>query len=106
MTKAEAKAKLMKDLTTAGIAAAVIAIGICILMGSTSGDWLAGILVGLFGGVYLAGLPFGWRMISKVVTALSWMALLIKFCIAIGLGFIAFPVTIIIDIIRYCRAAE
>lgn len=105
MTKSEAKSILIKDLTIAGVAVVVIGLIIGILAGKDMGI-SSGILIGIFGGIYFAGLPFGWRWISKLVTALGWLSLLIKIGFAIALGFIAFPVTIIIDIIRLCKATD
>ena len=106
MTKAEAKKVLIKDLITAGISVVVAAIIIGVMVGSTGGGVLSAIFVGIVCGFYCAGLPFGWKWISKVVTAIGWLAILIKIFVAIALGLIAFPVTIIIDIVRYCKAVD
>ena len=47
-----------------------------------------------------AGIPFGWRWASKIITAVSMKGVAIKLGISIFLGWIAFFVVLIGDVIR------
>lgn len=96
--KEQMKKQLIKDIIVAVVAWAVVAI-ILVSMDNPLGF---AIPMGLF----FAGLPFGWRWASKIFTATSLIAILIKFILAMVLGWIALPITIIIDIIHYVKAEE
>lgn len=109
MTKSEAKSILIKDLITAGVAALIIGIifgAFAIPATIESADVFSCIFLGGFIGLYCAGIPFGWRWASKGFIAIGWFMILVKIGIALGLGFIAFPVTIITDIVRLCKATD
>ena len=49
----------------------------------------------------VAGLPFGWRWASKIITATSLKGIGIKLLISVLLGFIAIFVVVIKDIIVF-----
>jgi len=95
--KEEMKHQLIKDITVAAIAWVVVSI----LMG-VIGD--AGLFGGIFIGFFCAGVPFGWRWLSNLYTALSLQAVAIKAILAILLGWIALPVVIIKDVVNYVNA--
>lgn len=85
--------KLIKDIILFLSVGALLAI----LLAASSGEMdftVLIVLTFLFGGV-----PFGWRWASHIITAVSFMGIVIKFMIALFLGFIAAPVEIIKDII-------
>ncbi|MBO5024203.1 MAG: hypothetical protein J6D11_07860 [Clostridia bacterium] len=97
--KKEAKKQLIKDIVTAVIAWLVFGAVCCLLMEEFS---FAGMILGLF----FAGLPFGWRWMSKVLTATSILMVIIKGFISLFLGWIAIFVVIIGDIIVFVTAEE
>lgn len=99
MTKKQATNRLVKDIITAIAAIAVIAV---ITIAFMEMDFLGGIVIGIF----LSGIPFGWRWLSKVITAIGLLAIIAKFFGAILLGWVALPIVIVKDIIQLAAAAK
>ena len=99
MTKKQATNRLVKDIITAIAAIAVIAV---ITIAFMEMDVLGGIVIGFF----LSGIPFGWRWLSKVITAIGLLAIIAKFFGAILLGWVALPIVIVKDIIQLAAAAK
>ena len=95
--KAEMKHQLTKDIVVAVVAVVVMSI----LFGTAAGNGVFGSLVL---GFCCAGIPFGWRWISNIITAMSLTGLALKFVFSIMLGWIALPVVIIKDIVNYVNA--
>lgn len=54
----------------------------------------------MFAPMFIAGIPFGWRWASKLITAVSIKGIGIKLGIAFFLGWFAIYVVLIGDIIR------
>lgn len=94
----EYRIQLVKDCVTAGIAWVIMAALFAALAN-------AGVIGGIILGFMCAGIPFGWRWLSNIFTAISFYTIAIKFLLAIFLGWIALPVVIIKDVIAY-KAAE
>ena len=99
MTKKQATNQLVKDIATAIVAIAVIAI---IAVTWMDQDFSGGIIIGFF----LSGIPFGWRWLSKIFTALGFLAIVAKLFGAILLGWVALPIVLVKDIIQLVVAAE
>lgn len=103
--KQEAKNRLIKDIVTAVVAGVIVTVIFLTMLGSGFSSFGLGelfalvVLVLVFGGI-----PFGWRWLSKVVTAIGLWGILIKFIGAFLLGWVALPVVIVKDIIAYVRA--
>ena len=95
--KEEKKRILIKDVATATISWLVGGIVFCLMLENFS---FAGIVCGFM----VAGLPFGWRWLSNVITATSLLTVVIKGILSIILGWIAIIVVILVDIIAYVRA--
>lgn len=57
-----------------------------------------------FLGLFFAGLPFGWRWASHIITAVSPKGIAIKFAISVFLGWFAIFIVLIVDIIRCITA--
>lgn len=55
-------------------------------------------------GMLCAGIPFGWRWASKIITATSIPGIGIKLVISLFLGFIAIILTLGSDVIRLVSA--
>ena len=55
-------------------------------------------------GLAMAGIPFGWRWASKIITAVSFKGIGIKFLISIFLGIFAIFAVVAGDIIRCISA--
>ena len=102
--KEEAKKQLTKDATIA-IITAIIA-GTIMFATLPTGDisFFEKIILFIVSGIYFAGLPFGWKWASKIITAVSLMGILIKGLIALVLGWFALIIVIGGDIIRYVKA--
>lgn len=96
--KNEAKKVLIKDLTTAGIAWVVSAV----VFAMTGMGVFGGIILGIF----MAGLPFGWRWLSKLITACNFQGLLIKTVLSMVLGWLAIFIILVKDIIVYNTAED
>lgn len=93
MTKSEARKKFMKDLITLVIG---IVIGGIIGINAIPGDKaVAFIMFGLF----LGGIPLGWKFASHIITAVSLLGIVAKLFISLVLGWIVAPITVIKDII-------
>ena len=99
MTKKQATNRLVKDIITTIAAIAVIAV---ITIAFMEMDFLGGIVIGIF----LSGIPFGWRWLSKVITAIGLLAIIAKFFGSILLGWVALPIVIVKDIIQLAAAAK
>lgn len=99
MSKSEAKSTLIKDV----IIAIIAIVGFAIFTVVNEDMPLAG---GLLLGLFVGGLPFGWRWASKIFTAMSLMAVIAKALISLVLGWVALPFTIIKDIIVFVKAEE
>ncbi len=97
--KEEMKMQLIKDIVIAVVAGVVGAI----VLGHMSGEGF-NFMVGILFGVFLAGIPFGWKWMSNIFTAVSFQAVFIKFFLSLVLGWIALPIIIIKDIIAYVTA--
>ena len=95
--KRNAVATMIKDIMFAAIAWGIAAFFINALWGSmgngamSAGDakWLA---------LFFAGIPFGWRWASKIITAMTMKGVFIKLSIAFFLGWFAIFVVLIGDI--------
>ncbi len=98
MFKSEAKLMLIKDITLAVIAWIVGSV----LFAMTSGMGIFCIIPGLF----VAGVPFGWRWLSNIFVAVSLQGIVAKLLGAIFLGWIAIFVVLIRDIIDYKNADD
>ena len=92
MTKSEARKKFIKDLIT-GI------IGINAIPGDKA---VAFIMFGLF----LGGIPLGWKFASHIITAVSLLGIVGKLFISLVLGWIVAPITVIKDIISLIVSAK
>ena len=55
----------------------------------------------VFAPIFIAGIPFGWRWASKLITAVSIKGIGIKLSIAFFLGWFAIYVVLIGDIISF-----
>ena len=100
MTKSEARKKFIKDLITLVIG---IVIGGIIGINAIPGDkTVAFIMFGLF----LGGIPLGWKFASHIITAVSLIGIIGKLFISLVLGWIAAPITVIKDIISLVIASK
>ena len=91
------KKQLIKDIVIAIIAWVIAAI---VFIGLAENSVGLGILMGFM----CAGIPFGWRWMSKVITAISLWGIATKGILSIFLGWLALPVIIIKDIIALVKA--
>jgi len=100
MTKSEARKKFIKDLITLVIG---IVIGGIIGINAIPGDKaVAFIMFGLF----LGGIPLGWKFASHIITAVSLIGIIGKLFISLVLGWIAAPITVIKDIVSLVVASK
>lgn len=100
MTKSEAGKKFIKDLITLVIG---IVIGGIIGINAIPGDKVvAFIMFGLF----LGGIPLGWKFASHIITAVSLLGIIGKLFISLVLGWIVAPITVIKDIISLIVSAK
>lgn len=95
--KAEAKSQLIKHLVFAGLAWIVAAILFIGMAGSGTG-------LGILAGFACAGVPFAWKWLSNIFVAVSVTSVAIKALLSVILGWIAFPVTIIKDVVAFAAA--
>ena len=102
--KAEANKKLVKDVTIFVIAMLIGAVGFYFGVGKDIGVAGLDYLALLLPGAILAGIPFGWRWLSKIFTACSFFAVIVKATLALILGWVAIPVVFISDIVNCVRA--
>ncbi|MBQ6931160.1 MAG: hypothetical protein IJN38_03440 [Clostridia bacterium] len=99
MTKKQATNQLVKDIIVAVAATAIIAFLASTFMESD-------LSVGIIAGIFFSGIPFGWRWLSKIFTALGFLAIVAKLFGAILLGWVALPIVIVKDIIQLAVAAK
>ncbi len=100
MTKSEARKKFIKDLITLVIG---IVVGGIIGINAIPGDKaVAFIMFGLF----LGGIPLGWKFASHIITAVSLLGIVGKLFISLVLGWIVAPITVIKDIISLIVSAK
>ena len=100
MTKSEAREKFIKDLITLVIG---IVVGGIIGINAIPGDKaVAFIMFGLF----LGGIPLGWKFASHIITAVSLIGIIGKLFISLVLGWIAAPITVIKDIVSLFVASK
>ena len=100
MTKSEARKKFIKDLITLVIG---IVIGGILGINAIPGDKaVAFIMFGLF----LGGIPLGWKFASHIITAVSLIGIIGKLFISLVLGWIAAPITVIKDIVSLVVASK
>lgn len=100
MTKSEARKKFIKDLITLVIG---IVVGGIIGINAIPGDRaVAFIMFGLF----LGGIPLGWKFASHIITAVSLLGIVGKLFISLVLGWIVAPITVIKDIISLIVSAK
>ena len=95
--KAEAKSQLIKHIVFAVIACAVAAFLFIGLAGT-------GVIMGIIMGILCAGVPFAWKWLSNIFVAFSITSIAIKAMLSVVLGWIAFPITIIKDVVAVCTA--
>lgn len=91
--KRNAIATLVKDLVLIA-ALGLFAFGLC----RTDGTLSSGMEI--FICIAIAGIPFGWRWASKIITAVSFKGIGIKLLIAVCLGCVALFVVALGDVIR------
>lgn len=53
--------------------------------------------------LYSAGIPLGWHLCSKIITAVSFQGVLIKLIGALLVGVFALPVVLVLDLIGTIR---
>ena len=53
----------------------------------------------VFTGLLFAGVPFGWRFLSKFISSWSVAGFLFKLIVATIIGWIALPITLIKDVV-------
>ncbi|MBR2715126.1 MAG: hypothetical protein IKB73_02835 [Ruminococcus sp.] len=94
--KREARGRLIKDVILAVVAWLIFG-----LLLSSIGE-LGG--VGFIVSIFLAGVPFGWRWMSKIFVALSFTTIMIKLILSMVLGWLAIFVVLIKDVIDYLSA--
>lgn len=100
MTKSEARKKFIKDLITLVIG---IVVGGIIGINAIPGDKaVAFIMFGLF----LGGIPLGWKFASHIITAVSLLGIVGKLFISLVLGWIVAPITVIKDVISLIVSAK
>ena len=97
--KRNANKILVKDILAAAIAWGIFALIFKYACSDTMSPTDAGLMATFF-----AGIPFGWRWSSKLITAVSFKGIFIKLAISFFLGFIAIAVVIGSDIIRCISA--
>ena len=97
--KKEALSVLIKDIIMIVVTVAIVSL-ILVGLGATDFDIFL-VLAFVFGGI-----PFGWRWSSKLFTAVSFNAFLIKVLISVVLGWLAIWIVLIGDIIRYVKACS
>lgn len=90
--KAYYKGQLIKDVIIAAVAWLISALIFSALLGQS-------FLYVLPIGFLLAGIPFGWKFLSKIFVALSFQAILTKALLSILIGWVALPIVLIKDII-------
>ena len=87
--KRNAVATLIKDIIFAAIAWGIFHL----LLGELWGADLQPLAL------FFAGLPFGWRWSSKIITAVSLKGIGLKFSLSVLIGFFAIFIVLICDVI-------
>lgn len=105
--KKEAKTQLIKDICIF-LACGII---ITVLMAKTSNlfsssNIFLNCFLAFFGILFLGGVYFGWKWANNVVTAISFIGIVMKVMLAVILGWIAFPVALIKDIVALVKACK
>lgn len=90
--------QLIKDVIIA-VAACLI---ISALFSSSFGSFAGALPIGIF----LAGIPFGWKFWSKIFVALSWQVLLLKLLLSIIAGWVALPIVLVKDVLVLATAKD
>lgn len=96
MDKREARNRLIKDGILAVVAWALC--GVLFAMLTPMGGY------GFIISIICAGIPFGWRWLSKIITAMSFFGIVIKILLSVFIGWIAIFVVLIKDIIMLATA--
>lgn len=91
------KNQLIKDIV---IACAAWLISALLFTAIMEGNFIGSLFIGFF----LAGIPFGWKFLSKIYVALSFQAIAIKAILAILVGWVALPIVLVKDIIVFKTA--
>lgn len=93
-----------KDKLRSGI----IMIIVGLVIGVVLGIWLGGgIGVAVMMGIMCAGMPYAWSVIP--VIAIGWLSIIIKFVVAVFLGWIVTPIALVYNFIqmkRYEKAVQ
>lgn len=89
--KNNAIVKLIKDLLLVVVIGLIATIALSGKLGT--GNALAASL-------FVVGIPFGWRTVSKIITAVSIHGIVIKLIISVCFGWLIVPVVLISDIVR------
>lgn len=98
MFKSEARSRLIKDIILAVVAWLIC--GLVFAFATPLGGY--GFLVA----IACAGIPFGWRWLSKIITAISFTGIVIKFIGSIVLGWLAIFIILIMDIVNLVTAED
>ena len=98
--KRNAVATMIKDILFAVIAWGIAAFFINALWGSM-GSGAIGAKEAKGVALFFAGIPFGWRWASKIITAMTMKGVFIKLSIAFFLGWFAIFVVLIGDVIFF-----
>ena len=57
-------------------------------------------------GLFLGGIPLGWKFASHIITAVSLLGIVGKLFISLVLGWIVAPITVIKDVISLIVSAK
>lgn len=87
-----------KDKLRSGI----IMIIVGLVIGFVLGIWSSGETgIAIMMGIMCAGMPYAWSVIP--VTAIGWLSIIIKFFVAVFLGWIVTPIALIYNFIQMKR---
>lgn len=104
MTKSEAKNKFIKDLITLLIGFIIGGIvGLCAMPADDIGSKIMSFIIF---GLFLGGIPLGWKFASHIITAVSFIGIIGKLFISLVLGWIVAPITVIKDIVSFVVASK
>lgn len=90
--KRNAISRLIKDI----IIAAIFVVPFSFILADYVGPGINAVCLSFF----FAGIPFGWRWSSKIITAVSLKGIGLKLLISFFLGWIAIWIVLISDVIR------
>lgn len=96
--KRNAITKFVKDILLAAAAWGIAFFLINGMWGVNAGGVMEAATAGAIAMMF-AGVPFGWRLASKIITATSIQGVGIKLLISVFLGWIAIFVTMVVDAI-------